>query len=73
MQHRAVGEEQRSGGHWIAVGAVLVVAAFLMWWLVESTNREGHHDAQLLPLFALIPVGVGLLKLAHARFRARHS
>ena len=54
MKHRTVVEEQRSGAHWIVVGALLVVAAFLMWWLVESTNREGEHDAQLLPFFALI-------------------
>ena len=71
MKHRTVAEEQRSGTHWIVVGIVLVALAFVMWWLVANTNKEGHHDAQLLPLFALIPVGIGLLKLGHARFRGR--
>jgi hypothetical protein len=41
---------------------------FGMWWLVESTNREGEHDAQLLPFFALIPLLLGLYYLMRSRF-----
>jgi len=36
--------------------------------LVATTNREGTHDAELLPLFALIPLLIGLYHLARARF-----
>jgi hypothetical protein len=39
-----------------------------LWWLVATTNREGTHDAELLPLFALIPGLIGLFHLARARF-----
>jgi hypothetical protein len=38
-----------------------------MWWLVEETNEEGTHDAELLPFFALIPLVIGLYHLARSR------
>jgi len=41
---------------------------FGAWWLVEETNEEGTHDAQLLPWFALIPLGIGLYHLARSHF-----
>jgi hypothetical protein len=40
-----------------------------MWWLVEETNEEGTHDAELLPLFALIPLAIGAYHLLRARLR----
>ena len=46
----------------MVIGLISLAAAFGMWWLVESTNREGDHDAQLLPLLALIPLGIGALR-----------
>jgi hypothetical protein len=35
---------------------------------VATTNREGHHDAQLLPFLALIPLSMGVYHLIRARF-----
>ena len=35
--------------------AAVLAAMLAMWWLVASTNREGTHDAELLPLIALFP------------------
>jgi len=40
-----------------------------MWWLVENTNREGTHDTQLLPLFALIPLLIGTYHLIRSLSR----
>jgi len=48
-------------------GAIVLVAMLGMWWLVEATNEEGTHDAELLPLFALIPLLIGLYHLGRSR------
>jgi hypothetical protein len=40
-----------------------------MWWLVEETNKEGTHDAELLPFFALIPLLIGAYHLVRSSFR----
>ena len=40
---------------------------FAMWWLVATTNSEGDHDAELLPLFTLIPLIPALYHLLRAR------
>jgi hypothetical protein len=67
MKSRTAQDERRSGIRWL-VGAVFFLALmFGAWWLVENTNREGHHDAQLLPLLALIPLGIGAYRLIKAR------
>lgn len=64
-------DERRSGIRWL-IASVFTLALMLgMWWLVESTNREGQHDAQLLPYFTLIPLLIGLYHVARAR--ARHA
>jgi hypothetical protein len=47
---------------------MFLVAMFGMWWLVEETNKEGTHDAELLPYFALIPLGIGAYHLVRARW-----
>jgi hypothetical protein len=47
---------------------VVLAAMLALWWLVATTNREGHHDAQLLPLFTLIPLLPAVYHLLHARF-----
>jgi hypothetical protein len=53
---------------------VLVAAfAFGMWWLVASTNREGHHDAQLLPIFTLIPLLMAAFHFTYARYLRRRG
>lgn len=69
MRLRTVQEERRSGIRWLIVGAFVLAGMLAMWWLVATTNREGTHDAELLPLFALIPLLVGLYHLVRAHFR----
>ena len=63
--------EHRSGLWLTIVGAVLVLGGFALWWLVESTNPSGHHDAQLLPVFFAIPLLIGAFRLFHSRHRAQ--
>jgi hypothetical protein len=53
--------------HWLIAGAIFLVAMLGMWWLVAKTNSEGTHDAELLPLFALIPLLIGLYHLVRSR------
>jgi hypothetical protein len=67
MKSRTAEDERRSGIHWLIIGAFVLAAMFSMWWLVERTNTEGEHDAQLLPLFALIPLLIGLYHVVHSR------
>jgi hypothetical protein len=51
------------------IGAVVLALMLGAWWLVAVTNSEGTHDAELLPLVALIPVGLGVYHLVRSRFR----
>lgn len=67
---RTADEERRSGIRWLIAGVVVLAAAFALWWLVATTNREGTHDAELLPLFALIPLAIGGYHLIRARSRS---
>jgi hypothetical protein len=69
MKSRTAHDERRSGIHWLIAGAILLAAMFSMWWLVEATNEEGTHDAQLLPFFALVPLLIGLFHLVKSRVR----
>jgi hypothetical protein len=71
MKTRTAEDERRSGVHWLIAGAIVLVAMFAMWWLVATTNREGEHDAELLPFFALIPLGIGLYHVVHSRLQHR--
>ncbi|HEU4527608.1 MAG TPA: hypothetical protein VFT80_06760 [Actinomycetota bacterium] len=64
---RTADAERRSGIRWLIAGGIVLAAAFALWWLVATTNREGTHDAELLPLFALIPLAIGVYHLIHAR------
>ena len=69
MTERTATAERRSGIHWLIASAIFLVAMLGMWWLVEETNEEGTHDAELLPLFTLIPLGLGVYHLVRARRR----
>ena len=73
MNVRTAAQERRSGIRLIVIGAFLMALAFGGWWLVETTNPSGDHDAHLLPIFALIPVAMGLFHLYRARLMARHD
>lgn len=69
MKVRTAQDERRSAIRWFIGGGVFLVAMLGMWWLVEETNEEGTHDAELLPFFALIPLGIGAYHLVRSRFR----
>jgi hypothetical protein len=68
MKSRTAKEERRSGIRLIVIGLVVLAALLALWWLVERTNTEGEHDAQLLPFFALIPLLLGVYHLIRSRF-----
>ena len=67
MKTRTAAAERRRGIHLLIFGGVFLAAMLGMWWLVENTNREGEHDAQLLPFFALIPLLMGVYYLVRSR------
>ncbi len=64
---RDAAQEKRRGVVWVIAGFVFLALMFGMWALVEATNKEGTHDAQLLPFFALIPLGIGAYHLVRSR------
>lgn len=66
-------EERRSGIHWLIGGGLFLALMLGAWWLVATTNREGTHDAELLPWFALIPIAIGIYHLVRARTRSHHD
>ena len=68
MKARTADGERRLAVVWFVASAVFLVAMLAMWWLVEETNEEGTHDAELLPYFALIPLCIGGYHLARARW-----
>ncbi len=67
MKTRTAERERRRGIVWLIAAAVTLAAMLGMWWLVAETNKEGTHDAHLLPYFALIPLSIGLYHLIRAR------
>ena len=44
-------DERRRGIYWLVAGVIFLALMLGAWWLVEATNEEGTHDAQLLPFF----------------------
>ena len=66
METRTADNERRKGIQWMVGGVLFLALMFGAWWLVETTNSEGEHDAQLLPLFALIPLLIGTYHLIRA-------
>lgn len=71
MKARNPNQEQRKAVIWFVGGGITLAAMLGMWWLVEETNKEGTHDAQLLPFFALIPLSIGCYHLIRARLLRR--
>jgi hypothetical protein len=67
MKARTARDERRSGIRWLVIGTLALAAGFAGWWLVATTNSEGTHDAELLPLFALVPLLIGVYHLVRAR------
>jgi hypothetical protein len=68
MKARTAAGERQRGVVWLVAGVLFLGVMFAGWWLVATTNREGHHDAHLLPLLALIPLGIGAYHLLLSRF-----
>lgn len=50
---RSAESERRKGFHLLVASVPVAAALFALWWLVATTNSEGDHDAELLPLFTL--------------------
>ena len=69
MKAKTAKDQRRAGIRWLIIGVGFLGVMFALWWLVESTNREGQHDAQLLPLFALIPLLIGAYHLVRSRLQ----
>ena len=67
MKVRTAEKEKLRGIVWIVVAVGFLALMFGAWWLVATTNSEGHHDAQLLPYFALIPFSIGVYHLLWSR------
>jgi hypothetical protein len=67
LESRSPERERRAGVRWIVAGIVFLGLMLAMWWLVARTNSEGDHDAELLPLFSLIPLLIGAFHLWRAR------
>jgi hypothetical protein len=67
MNVRTTEKERRVAFGWLIAGGIFLVAMFGMWWLVAETNSEGTHDSELLPLFALIPLLIGVYHLVRSR------
>ena len=64
---RTAAREKRRGIICFISGILFLALMFGAWWLVETTNSEGEHDAQLLPYFALIPLLIGVYHLVWSR------
>ena len=64
---RTAKDEWRRGLRLLIISALVAAAMFALWWLVATTNSEGDHDAELLPLFTLIPLIPALYHLLRAR------
>ena len=67
MGRRTPEQERHVGIRLIVIGAAALAVALALWWLVARTNSEGDHDAELLPLFALIPLLIGVFHLVRSR------
>ena len=67
-------DERRRGIRLLIVSVFFAGAMFALWWLVATTNREGHHDAELLPiftLFTLVPAAFHLVLAKYLRSKGR--
>jgi hypothetical protein len=70
MRSRTREQHRRAAIRDFVIAIVVLGVMLAMWWLVASTNREGEHDAHLLPFFALIPFVIGIYHLVRARAHA---
>ncbi len=73
MKTRTATDEKRRGIRALIVSAVVLAGMLALWWLVATTNREGHHDAELLPIFTAVPLGIALWHFAWSWFLRRQT
>lgn len=67
---RTPSDELRSGIRYIIAGVLVAAAMFALWWLIITSNSEGNPgDPELLPIFAGIPLGIGIYHVLHGRSR----
>ena len=60
--------ERGSGRRYLIMSAWVALFMFAAWGLVTATETAGHHDyAELLPLFALMPLTAAVFHLLRAR------
>lgn len=60
MKTRTPTDERRRGIPALIASAVVLDGMLAPWWLAAPTNWEGHHDAELLPIFTAMPLGIAL-------------
>lgn len=68
VRERTSADEYRRGIRLLAYSVLLAALLFAGWWLVATTNREGHHNAELLPLFTLFTLVPAIYHLILARY-----
>jgi hypothetical protein len=73
MKARTARDERRRGIRDLIISAVVLAGMLALWWLVATTNREGHHDAQLLPILTAIPLELALWHFAWSWYLGRHK
>jgi hypothetical protein len=73
MKAKTAGDEKRRGIRALIISAVVLAGMLALWWLVATTNREGHHDAELLPIFTAIPLALALWHFGWSWFLARRE
>ena len=73
VKTRTARDERRRGVRALIASPVVLAATLALWWLVATTNREGHHDAQLLPILTVIPLCIALWHFAWVWYLDRHE
>lgn len=73
VKTRTARDERRRGIRALIASPVVLAAALVLWWLVATTNREGHHDAQLLPILTVIPLCIALWHFAWVWYLGRQE
>lgn len=46
FKERTARDEKRRAIRDLIVSVVVLAGMLALWWLVATTNSEGHHDAQ---------------------------
>ena len=73
VKARTARDERRRGLRALIMSPVVLAATLALWWLVATTNREGHHDAQLLPILTVIPLAIAFWHFGWAWYLDRRE